>query len=106
LVVALRQRGVPNHVGEHDCGQLPLFVTSANCLLHRFSSAKKFPGLMASSPAKVSGSADRCAVDPTQGRRAAMLCIGLDPLKWPVTVQCDSGLTLSRRLVPRPWRAV
>src|SRR5207245_7474937 len=60
---------------------------------------------MASSPAKVSGSADRCAVDPTQGRRAAKLWIGHDPLELPVTVQCDSGLIVSRRLVPRPWRA-
>src|SRR5207248_8298355 len=72
--------------------------------LRRFSSVKKLSIFTLVSLRRVSGNADRCAVDPTQGRRAAKLWIEHDPRELPIPVQCDSGLIAFRRLVPRPSR--
>lgn len=64
LVVALRQRTVAHHVGEHDGGQLALFGAGAHWSRQTFSSVKKLPFipvLRQGIARPISGSGDRCA---------------------------------------------
>src|SRR6266481_2498520 len=83
LVVALAQRAVAHHVGEHDRGQLALFLGThflafpnsrsgaaawATAILRRLSLAEKSRGFTSVCLRRVSGSADHCGADRTSDR--------------------------------------
>src|SRR6266403_2595769 len=86
LVVALAQRAVADHVGEHDRGQLALFLGAhflafpnsrpgaaawATAQLRRLSLAERLRGFTSVCLRRVSGSADHCGADRTSDRAGA-----------------------------------